>query len=244
MGEQILGDGPALALLANKIGLVRFNVVEKCLAERRRAADQLDRAGGYTGARHVEQDEADALVLAAAVIGAHQAENPVGLVGVTGPDFLAVDQVVITLVLGPGGQAGEVGARVGLGVALAPADFTAGDFGQMFQFLLLVAEMEQRRAQHGDAETVEWRARADPGHLLPQDFQFLLVEATTAVFLRPVRHGPAARRHAVAPDFLVGMVDLGIAPAVIVIIETLDGCAHGSRAVFLQPGSCFLAELF
>ena len=34
--------------------------------------------------------------------GVHQAEDPVGLVGIGGPDLLAVDQIVVALVLGAG----------------------------------------------------------------------------------------------------------------------------------------------
>jgi hypothetical protein len=67
------------------------------------------------GRGHVDQDEADALVLLAGV-GAHQAEAPVGPVGVGGPDLLAVDQPVVAGVLAMGGEAGQVraGSRYGV----------------------------------------------------------------------------------------------------------------------------------
>jgi hypothetical protein len=57
-----------------------------------------DTAGGDGALHgHVEQHEADAGVLGLGV-GAHQAEDPVGLVGVAGPDLLAVDDEVVAVV--------------------------------------------------------------------------------------------------------------------------------------------------
>ena len=48
---------------------------------------------------HVDQHEADAGVFLRGV-GAHQAEDPVGLVGIGGPDLLAVDDEVVVVDLG------------------------------------------------------------------------------------------------------------------------------------------------
>ena len=73
--------------------------------------------------------------------GADQAEDPVGLVGIAGPHLLAVDEVMVALVFGLGLQAGEVGARARLRIALAPADFAARDLGQEVLLLLLIADI-------------------------------------------------------------------------------------------------------
>ena len=56
--------------------------------------------GADAGAFHVEQHEADARVFFGAEVGAYQAKNPVSLVSVRGPDFLTVDDEMITLQVG------------------------------------------------------------------------------------------------------------------------------------------------
>ena len=66
----------------------------------RGAGDHLDRPRlDLAGLMHVDQHEADALVLLGLRVGAHQAEAPVGVLGAGGPDLLAVDLPVVALVL-------------------------------------------------------------------------------------------------------------------------------------------------
>ena len=120
-------------------------------------------------------------------IGADQAEDPVGLVGIAGPDLLAVDQPMVALVLALGLQRGEVGAGAGLGIALAPADLAARDLGQEVLLLLLGAIFEQRRAEHRDAEAHQRIARADPRH-------FLLAGSWSRPARGRRRHIPSASR--------------------------------------------------
>ena len=50
------------------------------------------------------------------------AEHLVGMHGVGGPDLLTVDDVVVALLFGAGGQRRQVGAGAWLGEALAPDD--------------------------------------------------------------------------------------------------------------------------
>src|SRR4030095_13852276 len=93
-------------------------------------------------------------------IGAHQAEHPVGLVGVGRPDLLAVDDVVIAVEHRARLEAGEIAAGARLRVALTPADLAAGDLREVLLLLLLVAEHEERRADHRQAETDQRRREA------------------------------------------------------------------------------------
>ena len=69
--------------------------------------------------RHEEVGDAPVLGLRVAV-GAGQHEHPVGPVGERGPDLLAGDAPVVAVGLGPGRHVGQVGAGVGLAVALRP----------------------------------------------------------------------------------------------------------------------------
>ena len=117
------------------------------------------------GAGHVEQHEADAGVLLRRAVGAHQAEDPVGLVGVAGPDLLAVDEVVVAAVLGarrparPGpsrrwarnspGTSGSRRARSSAGArASAPRCRTSAAPGPSIQMPKLVSGARQLERAH------------------------------------------------------------------------------------------------
>ena len=144
MREKIFRDLPTLVELADKVFLRHFDVVEKRLTERRLAGNEQDRFGRDPLQFHVEQDEADPLVLGRRKIRAHQAEDPVRLVGVGGPDFLAVDEEMIALVLGFRRERREIRPRVRLGIALAPANFAVHDLRQVFASLSALGPTQQR----------------------------------------------------------------------------------------------------
>src|SRR3546814_15470645 len=92
-------------------------IVEEGFAERAVAADQQDRLGRDALARHVEEHEGDALIFVR-LVGADEAENPVGLVGVARPDLRPVDDPMIALVLTEGLQGPEIAARARFEIAL------------------------------------------------------------------------------------------------------------------------------
>ena len=244
VAEQIFGDVPALVHLADDLVLRHLHVVEEGLAEGRIAGDEQDRPGRDAGARHVEQEEADPLMLGRGGIGADQAEDPVGLVGIAGPDLLAVDQPMIALVLAFGLQAGEVGAGARLGIALAPAYLAAGDLGQIMLLLRLAAIFEQGRAEHRDAEAHQRIAGADPRHLLLQYLGLGRRQPAAAIFDRPIGHGPAARGHDLHPLFLRVALEDGIAAAPAGVAFVAHRLAHLGRAVRLEPRPCLGPEAF
>jgi hypothetical protein len=194
------------------------------------------------GLVHVEEHETDALVLGTAVVRADQAEDPVGLVGVGRPHLLAVDRVIVAAIFGAGLERGEIGPGIRLGIALAPADLTAADRWQVLALLLLAAELEQCRAEHGNAEGVEGAAGTDARHFFSQHTHLVRIETAAAVLPRPVRHGPPPLRHALAPDHLVRVLDLGLAPPHVDVFETRDRCTHGFGTVVFEPAAGFLPE--
>ena len=57
-------------------------------------------------------------------VGAHQTEDPIGLVGVGGPHLGAIDEVVIPLQFCLGRKAGKVRPRTRLGISLTPENIT------------------------------------------------------------------------------------------------------------------------
>ena len=105
---------------------------------------------GFTvtpGVLHVEQEVRDALVLGRVGIGAGQQHHPVGHVGERRPHLLAVDDVVVAVLHRPRLQRGQVGAGVGLRVALAPDLLAGEDLRRVALLLLLGAVRDDRRAR-------------------------------------------------------------------------------------------------
>ncbi len=175
-------------------------------------------------------------------VGADQAEDPVGLVGVGGPDLLAVDDPVVALIHGAGLDGGEVGPGARFGIALTPADLAAHDGRQEALFLFLGAEGQQGRPQHPDAETVERRMGLDAAQLGGQHLGLFAAQPAAAVFARPFWRGPAAFGHALQPDLVRrGRID-GVAPAPDHIRLKRRRAATFRRAVRLQPGARLRAE--
>src|SRR3546814_7324581 len=81
----------------------------------------------------------------------------------------------------------EVGAGIGLRIALAPAYLPPRDLWEKPLLLLLGAVFEERRPQHGNPKTHERIACVDRGHLLTQDLGFGRRESAPAIFFRPFR---------------------------------------------------------
>ena len=213
MLQKALADGPALAFLADEVFLRDLHVGEKGFAERAGPADHGDRADFDAGRVHVDQHEADALVLVA-LVGSYNCKALVGPLAAAGPGLLAVDKVVVALVLGKGLEVREVRAGIGFRIALAPADFAAADRRNMLLLLCLVAVFEQRRAEHHDAHAADRVVGTRLGEFLVDDLGLRLGEAAAAVFLRPGGGAPAARAHGFAPlglrrRFIGGAVHAG-----------------------------------
>jgi hypothetical protein len=144
---------------------------------------------------------------------------------------------MIAAVLGAGLQRGQVGTGVGLGVALAPADFAAGDAGQVLALLGFGAVPEQGGAKHGDAETLQRHAAAEPGHFLAQHLGLLARQAGAAVFRGPFGHGPALVGHAAKPLALGLGLEAEPAPAPADVVFVAHRLPHLGRTVLLQPGA-------
>ena len=97
VGQQELGAGPALVLLADQVRDRHLDVVEEHLVHLVAAVSDDDRLHGDARRLHVDQQEGDALLRLGLGIGAHQAEDPVGPVAHRVPGLRAVDDVVVAL---------------------------------------------------------------------------------------------------------------------------------------------------
>ncbi len=96
----------------------------------------------------ISRNEMPSWRLSALGVGAHQAEDPVGVVRERGPDLLAVDDVVVALAHGARLQRREVGAGAGLRIALAPEVLAVVDARQEALLLRVGAEAQQHRRAH------------------------------------------------------------------------------------------------
>ena len=163
--QQVFGQAPATVQRPDQLTLGHFHGIEEHLAERRFAADQIDRLRLDARAAHVQHNQADAFMLGRTEISAHQGIHPVGFVTVGGPDFAAVDDKMITGITRGHFQVGQVRTGVRLGKALTPAHFPTGNGRQQVTFLLLTTVGQQYRAKHPDAQVDLRRPAFESAHL-------------------------------------------------------------------------------
>jgi len=194
--ERRVGDLPALAALAHHVALGHAHVVEEDLVEAilaEVARHRAQRPDLDAGRVHRRQDVADAAVLAGAGLRAHQHEDHVRRVRRARPDFLTVDDEVVAVGGGGGLQAGQVAARAGLGVALAPDHLAAHGGTDPALLLLLGAVLEKRGDQHRRPLRRKAAGYTDAVELLVQDHGLEQVGlGTEAPVLLRDRAGPVA----------------------------------------------------
>ncbi len=240
--QQLLGDGPAFAELAEQILLRHPHLIEKCLTERGGAADQANRRHRNPRRLHVDQQKTDALVLGRLGVGAHQAEHPVRLVGVRSPQFVTIHHEVIAINQGTGSETREIGARARLAVTLAPHHLIAGDAREMPQFLFRSAALEQHRPQQRQPRADRRRSHANAAELLGQHAGLIIIQPGAAVFLRPGGRQPATFGTQAVPA-LLGAPDGcgrdGIWPHAVPDVQRAQ---HGGIAL-IQPASDVRAKV-
>src|SRR5206468_7213998 len=100
--------------------------VEEDLAELGVARHLRERANADARTPHVDEEEADPLVLRRVGLGAAEEEAPVGHLGVARPHLLPGDDEHVAVALGARAKRGEIGSRARLREALAP-EIVAGE---------------------------------------------------------------------------------------------------------------------
>src|SRR6185437_5470310 len=188
--QEIFAIGPALAFLADAVRYGHADIVEEYLVDLVVAADGQDRPRGDARRFHVDQDEADAVLLALAFVGADQREHAVGVVRMRGPDLGAVDDVIVAVAHRAGLQRGEVGARARLGIALAPVILAGKNPRQIKILLLLRAEADDDGTDHLHAHHVHIRHAGARAFGLKNP-ALRRGPGRSAVFHRPARCAPA-----------------------------------------------------
>ena len=107
---------------ADDVVLRAADVGEEDLVELGGAVDLLDRADLDARLLHGDEEVGDAGVLGGVGVGAGQQEDVVGVLGLGGPDLLAVDHPLVAVELGPGLERRPGRSGVGLAEPLAPRD--------------------------------------------------------------------------------------------------------------------------
>src|SRR5438034_301564 len=208
--ERRLRDLPALAEAADEVALLGARVGHEDLVELRAARDLLEGAHLHAGLAHVEQEARDPLVLGHAGIAAREQDAPVRDVAAARPDLLTVDEEVIAPVLGARAQAGEVRARVRLGVQLAPHLLGGEDLSQITLLLLGRAVDDDGRPDEPDAEAVDRRRRVGARHLVGGDGLLHRRRAPAAVLRGPTHADVAGVVHRPVPGAaLLERLELG-----------------------------------
>ena len=197
--ERRVGDLPAVVDAADDGVLRAAGVVEEHLAELGGAVGLHDATHLDAGLTHRHQHVGDAGVLLHVLIGPRQQEAVVGVVALGGPHLLAVDDPFVAVEHGGGLQRREVGARVRLGEALAPAGGAAEDAGQELLLLLLGPPLQDGRTDERVTEEVAAHRRLRVRELLGQHDALHRREALAAVLGRPGRADPATFEQLLGP---------------------------------------------
>src|SRR5690606_19478110 len=181
----------AASFLADEVFNRYANIVEVHFVHFATTVQGNDGRDGDAGAVHVDQQEADAgLVFFVRAAGAHQAENPVGVVTERGPRLGAVDDVLVTIAHGGGAQGGQVGARVRFRIALTPPDIAGENVRQEALLLFFAAVGVDHRRDHLHAEGHDFQ-HVLLGAFVGPDVLLCRGPAGAAVLDRPVGCGPA-----------------------------------------------------
>src|SRR5229473_8009381 len=114
----------------------------------------------------------------------------------------------------------------------------------MFLLLRVGAVVQQCGPEHGNAERDKRLARAERRHLLADDFCLFRIEASAAIFLRPMWHGPALVAHPLEPDALRLGGEFRVATAPEGIFVRGHRAPHLRRTIGFQPGAGFTAKIF
>ena len=162
--------------------------------------------------RHIDQQERYALLpLGRVRIRAHEGEDPVGMVGMAGPDLRAVHDIIVAVPHRPCPQGGQVRSGAGFGIALTPEHVAAQDAGQVTLLLLPGAERVDHRPDHHQPEGRKPR-RMVPLVRLLEDELLRRRPAGAPVFDGPVGRDPAPPVQGLLPPPHVLLRNVGGVP--------------------------------
>src|SRR5262249_12842623 len=184
-------DAPAGARRSEQVLGGHADVLEEDLAELGVVGHLPQRPHGDAWRLHVDQQQAEALLLRTGRLRAGEQEAAIGDVRMAGPDLLAVDDVRVATTLGPGAEARQVGARARLREALAPELVAVHHRREEALALGGRAVREQRGADEIDVGLRRRTGRADLVERLVEEPALHDGGAATALLARPGDRRPA-----------------------------------------------------
>ena len=225
--QQIL---EAAALVTDPVLLRHPHVVVGGLARRHRVAPHLgDGTRLHAGGVAVHEEQRHAVGGLGTLVewrGAGEQQDPIGLQRLGGPHLAAVDDVVVAVTLGPGGDAGGVGPSVGLGDAERHVQRPVCDARQE-PLLHGLAAVHHDRVHPEDRQVHRRRpvhARARRCHLFQHSSGVADPLPPTAVLLGDGDADPSPRRH--LPVELPGKAVIGLARRPVVVVEAAAQPGH------------------
>src|ERR1700722_2887267 len=114
----------------------------------------------------------------------------------------------------------------------------------MLALLFFGAVLQQRRAEHPDAEAVERRAAVERAHFRPQNFGLVARESAAAVLTRPLRHRPSLLHHALEPQSLSVGSKFPMPPAPASVFFSPHRPPQRERTIRLEPGVRLFPKTF
>ncbi|SKX87750.1 Uncharacterised protein [Mycobacteroides abscessus subsp. abscessus] len=243
--QQPHRDPPTVAGLADDEVGVGGRVVEEDLVEFRCSSQLLDRPHRDAGLVDRNQQETEPLMTRRTSFGTRQHEHPLRHMRERRPDLLSVDMPTRAVVgkSGRRGDAREIGARPGFGIALGPQLGDVDDSRKEALLLLFRTELDQRRAEQLLTEVIHPRRRVRARILLMEDDSLLECRATAPIPRGPTEACPAGRREVAIPRQPLGE-ELVLAPRPTPTLERGEVAdeilrqplAHRSRELFGRVG--------
>src|SRR5580658_1617553 len=178
-------DIPAVIHFAEDVFSRDAHVAEKKLVEFGFAGHVAQRSNFDARRFHVNEEHAEAFVRRGGGIGAHDDLSPVADPTVAGPNFLAVDDVMIAVENCLRLQAGEIGAGVRLRKTLAPDFFGAENLWNEALLLRFSAVGDDGGSDEAEAEGVGHGRGFNAGHFFPEKRLLHQRGAAACVFLGP-----------------------------------------------------------
>src|SRR5919204_1622781 len=230
-------DLPAVRGLPYQVAVLDLGPGEEDLAELAAAGHLLDAPDLDARLMHVDEEETDAAVWLGRLVGGGEKKAPVRIVGAPRPGLLAPQHPSAVAPLGPGAQACQIAASVGLAEPLAEDQLTAEDLLHVLLLLPLAPHRHERRRQQRHAKAAEDAGGARANHLLLVDGLHHRRRAATAGFHRPAELQPAALVKPALPFAL----DLGV---LLFAVPPFAVLAPGRGEVGAEPRSDLVSEAF
>ena len=135
-------------------------------------------------------------------VSTDQTENPIGILGISRPGFLAIDEIKITFPDCPGFQGSQVRSRPRFRISLTPPDSAFQDIRQKSFFLRIIAKSDKDRRHQ--LQTKWYQPRRIMFGLFLGKNSFLGNGPTrTSIFDRPVDTCPTFFCQGLLPQNLV-----------------------------------------